>query len=312
MTLHRPASRRLTRRVLAGAAACAAVLAAGGCGTGEPAAPAGRTGPGAAVDVTVDDALHAALPADVREAGVLTVGNDPSYPPASSFGPDGRTIVGFEPDLGAALGGLLGVEVRFEASPFDTLLEDLGDERFDLVMSAVTDTAEREQQADFVNYFRAGSSIVVARGNPAGIHDLAGLCGRSVAVEAGTVQVGLLQRAQASCPSRIDVHELPTNDDALLELRTGRADAVLADYPPAVFVTTDPRTQNAYQLVSDTQYEPGLYGIAVAPDRAGLRDLLAEALQRLVDDGVYQQLLDRWEVGHGAVTSVTVNGALPG
>ncbi|MGY1733714.1 ABC transporter substrate-binding protein [Geodermatophilus sp. SYSU D01045] len=295
-----------TRRALAGTAVLAAALVTAGCGGAAP-----TTGTGAAAAVTVDARLHAALPADVREAGVLTVANDPSYPPASSFGPDGRTIVGFEPDLGAALGDLLGVEVRFEAAPFDTLLDDLVADRFDLVMSAVTDTAEREQQADFVNYFRAGSAIVVARGNPLGIHELAGLCGRSVAVEAGTVQVGLLERAQASCTGRIDVHELPTNDDALLELRTGRADAVVADYPPAVYVTTDPRTQNSYQLVSDTQYEPGLYGIAVAPDRTGLRDVLTEALQRLVDDGVYQELLDRWEVGHGAVDAVTVNGALP-
>ncbi|SDC37191.1 polar amino acid transport system substrate-binding protein [Geodermatophilus telluris] len=292
-------------RALAGAAVLAAVLVTAGCdGADHTAEAAGPT-------VGLDEALHAALPEDVREAGVLTVANDPSYPPASSFGPDGRTIVGFEPDLGAALGDLLGVEVRFEASPFDTLLDDLAADRFDLVMSAVTDTAEREQQADFVNYFRAGSSIVVGRGNPLGIHDLAGLCGRSVAVEAGTVQVGLLERAQGACALRIDVREVATNDDALLELRTGRADAVVADYPPAVFVTTDPRTQNSYQLVSDTQYEPGLYGIAVAPDRTGLRDVLTTALQRLVDDGVYQELLDRWEVGHGAVDAVTVNGALP-
>ncbi|MGX5655386.1 ABC transporter substrate-binding protein [Geodermatophilus nigrescens] len=300
-------TRTHTRRAVPGAVLAVAVLLTAGCDAGEEAAAAA----GPTADVAVDEALHAALPDDVREAGVLTVANDPSYPPASSFGPDGRTIVGFEPDLGAALGDLLGVEVRFEASPFDGLLDELGAGRFDLVMSAVTDTAEREQQADFVNYFRAGSSIVVARGNPLGVHDLAGLCGRSVAVEAGTVQVGLLERAQASCALRIDVHELPTNDDALLELRTGRADAVLADYPPAVFVTTDPRTQNSYQLVSDTQYEPGLYGIAVAPDRAELRDVVTEALQRLVDDGVYQALLDRWEVGHGAVAAVTVNGARP-
>jgi polar amino acid transport system substrate-binding protein len=296
----------LPRRALVAAAVLTTVLGTAGCGADDPAAATDPT-----ATVGVDEQLHAALPEDVRDAGVLTVANDPSYPPASSFGPDGRTIVGFEPDLGAALGALLGVEVRFESSSFDTLLDDLAADRFDLVMSAVTDTAEREQQADFVNYFRAGSSIVVVRGNPLGVHDLAGLCGRSVAVEAGTVQVGLLERAQGSCPLRIDVHELPTNDDALLELRTGRVDAVVADYPPAVFVTTDPRTQSSYQLVSDTQYEPGLYGIAVAPDRTALRDVLTEALQRLVDDGVYQELLDRWEVGHGAVDAVTVNGALP-
>jgi polar amino acid transport system substrate-binding protein len=179
-------------------------------------------------------------------------------------------------------------------------------------MSAMTDTAEREQQADFVTYFRAGTSIVVQRGNPHGVHDLSGLCGQVVAVEAGTVQVDLLARSQAGCAGRtIDVRTFPTNDDALLELRTGRATAVLTDYPPAVFVTTDQRTQTAFQLVSDVQYEPGLYGIAVAKDRTELRDVLVDALDELVREGVYQQVLDRWDVGHGAVDSVTVNGMSP-
>ena len=99
--------------------------------------------------------------------------------------------------------------------------------------------------------------------------------------------------------------------DALLELRTGRAAVVLMDYPPAVFATTNARTQGAFQLVSDVQYEPGLYGIAVAKDRPELRDAIAAALDRLVDSGTYQRLLETWDVGSGAVTQVTVNGAAP-
>jgi polar amino acid transport system substrate-binding protein len=292
----------LARRGLA--AAALVLLSACGPAPAEPAA--------AEPAVAVDQGLRAMLPDDVRTAGVLSVATDASYPPASSFGPDGRTIVGFEPDLVAALGGLLGVRVETRQWDFDTMLDDATAHRFDLAVSAMTDTAEREGQADFVNYFRAGTSIVVPRGNPGGIHDLTGLCGKAVAVEAGTVQVDLLERSQARCgASAIDVHTYPTNDDALLELRTGRAAAVLMDYPPAVFATTNERTQGAFQLVSDAQYEPGLYGIAVAKDRPELRDALAAALDRLVDSGAYRRLLETWNVGSGAVTQVTVNGAAP-
>jgi polar amino acid transport system substrate-binding protein len=292
----------LARRGLA----AAALVLLSAC-TAAPAEPA-------AADpvVAVDQGLRAMLPDDVRAAGVLSVATDASYPPASSFAPDGRTIVGFEPDLVAALGGLLGVRVETRQWDFDTMLEDVAAHRSDLAVSAMTDTAEREAQADFVNYFRAGTSIVVQRGNPEGIHDLSGLCGKAVAVEAGTVQVDLLERSQARCAaSPIDVRTYPTNDDALLELRTGRAAVVLMDYPPAVFATTNARTQGAFQLVSDVQYEPGLYGIAVAKDRPELRDALAAALHRLVDSGAYQRLLETWDVGSGAVTQVTVNGAAP-
>ena len=294
---------RTTRIRLSLAAVLSTVLFATACGGGTGEAPAGRPTLG------VDDELRALLPDDVREAGVLTVATEPSYPPASAFAADGRTIVGFEPDLAAALGDLLGVRVEFRAEAFDTVLDGLAAGRYDLVMSAMTDTAEREQRADFVNYFRAGSAVVIQRGNPRGLYDLRDLCGQVVAAEAGTLHVDLLQRSQVHCEGGpITVVESPTNDDALLQLRTGRAAAVLTDYPPAVFATTDDRTQTYFQLASDVQYEPGLYGIGVALDRPELRDALAAALARVVDTGDYQRVLETWDVVSGAVSAVTVNG----
>lgn len=294
---------RYARRGLA----LATLLVLTACGTSPAEAP--PEGP----VIEVDEGLRALLPDDVRDAGVLTVATDASYPPLNSFASDGRTIVGLEPDLMAAVGDLLGLQMEFQRRDFDTMLDDLAAHRFGVVVSAMTDTVEREAQADFVNYFRAGTSIVVQRGNPHGIHDLTGLCGEVVAVEAGTVQVGLIERSQARCGAMpIKVSIFPTNDDALLELRTGRAAAVLNDYPPAVFITTNERTQGGFQLVSDVQYEPGLYGMAVAKDRPELRDVLAAALGRLVDSGVYKQLLESSDVGSGEVSEVTINGRAPG
>jgi polar amino acid transport system substrate-binding protein len=285
--------------------ALAAVLFLAACGGGD----AGGDPPAGVPPLAVDDQLRALLPDDVRDAGLLTIATEPSYPPASSFAADGRTIVGFEPDLAAALGELLGVRVEFRAESFDTVLDGLAAGSYDAVMSAMTDTPERRAGTDFVNYFRAGSAVVIQRGNPRGILDLGGLCGETVAVEAGTVHVELLARSQDRCGDRpIVVIEATSNDDALLELRTGRAGAVLTDYPPAVFATTDERTQVYFQLASDVQYEPGLYGIAVSHDRPALRDALAAALARLVESGRYRQVLDSWDVASGGVSVVTVNG----
>ena len=73
-----------------------------------------------------------------------------------------------------------------------------------------------------------------------------------------------------------------TNSDALVQLRTGRAVAVLNDFPPAVFLVNDPRTRSHYQLASTTQYEPGLYGIVVAKDQPALRDAVQGACEQLL------------------------------
>jgi polar amino acid transport system substrate-binding protein len=279
------------------------LLTVGGCTTDLPAPTA--TAGGAS---TLDVGLQELLPAEIRRSGVLRIATDASYAPAAFFAADGRTVVGFEPDLAAEVGALLGVRVRFVVTDFVDSLDAVRENRVDAVMSAMTDTAQREERADFVNYFSAGSAILVQRGNPHGITDIADLCGHVVAVERGTVQVDLLERSRHRCgerPVRVRLHR--TNADALVELRTGRAAAVLNDYPPAAYLTTDPRTQADYQLASTAQYEPGLYGIAVAKDETRLRDALQAALQRIVATGEYRRVLRRWDVVDGAVTAVTVN-----
>jgi polar amino acid transport system substrate-binding protein len=290
------------RRAVAGAALVGLGVLCAGCGGAATGASSGTPA------TRLDPALRDLLPTQVRERGVLRVGTDASYAPMSSFGSDGRTIQGVEPDLGAQIGRVLGVRVRFVVRDFTALLPELRAGDLDLVMSAMTDTTQRARTVDFVDYFSAGTAILVQRGNPDGVTDIEDLCGKVVAVERGTTQVDLLARAQRNCAGpRITVKAYPTNSDALLRLRTGRAAAVLNDLPPAAFLVNDPRTRSHYQLASTVQYEPGLYGIAVPKDRAGLRDAVKGALEELLDRRVYARVLDRWGVSGGAVDRVSVD-----
>lgn len=288
-------------RTIVALGAAAALMVTAGCGSTAPEAAA--EGP----ESTLNQALRDLLPASIREDGVLRVGTDASYPPMSSFGPDGRTIIGMEADLGEEMGSILGVRVKFVRTDFTEILPKVAAGKLDLGMAAITDTEERAETVDFVNYFTAGTSILVQRGNPAGITDVKDLCGRVVAVEVGTTQVDLLDRAQANCAVPMTVKTYPTNSDALLELRTGRAVAVLNDFPPAAYLVTDARTKSHYQLASTTQYEPGLYGVAVATDEPGLRDAVQGAFEQMLGNGVYEDVLARWGVENGAVDRVSIN-----
>ena len=284
--------------------ALAALVATALTACGGSAAPVDR----AAATAGFDKALHDRLPKEVRSAGVVRVATDASYAPASFFAPDGRTIVGFEPDLAAAMGQVLGVRFEFVNVDFTEVLPHLVRHEVDAVFSAMTDTPDREEQADFVNYFTAGTAILVKRGNPLGVTDLKDLCGKIVAVEKGTVQVDLLERSQVGCPgASIDIRTYQTNSDALVQLRTGRAAAVLNDYPPAAYTATDAKRKGHFQLASNTQYEPGAYGIAIAKDRTQLRDVLHDTLERLMREGDYAEILHRWGVSDGALRSASIN-----
>jgi polar amino acid transport system substrate-binding protein len=204
---------------------------------------------------------------------------------------------------------VLGIRFEFVNVDFSELLAQLKRRRIDIAMASMTDNAEREQHADFVNYFQAGTAILVQRGNPQGISDLKNLCGKVVAVEEATIQVDLLQRTQKSCDAgeRIKVRAYGENANALVQLRTGRAVAVLSDYPPAVHISTDQRTSAHYQLAVSTQYEPSPYGIAVAKDQPELRDVLRDALESVMRSGEYADILQRWGVLTGALKAATIN-----
>jgi polar amino acid transport system substrate-binding protein len=294
---------RTARAALVASLALTALVASA-CGDSSAAQPKAPTGP----TLTVDRALHDRLPATVTSTAVLRVGTDASYAPMSFFAPDGRTIIGIEPDLAEQIGAVLGVRLVFENVDFTDLLPRVADHTLDVAISAVTDTPERERTVDFVNYFNAGTSIVVQRGNPNGISDLKDLCGKTVAVEDGTTQVDLVKRSQVNCGSvPIRMSTFPTNSDALVQLRTGRAAAVLNDFPPASFLVSDARTKAHYQLASTAQYEPGLYGIAVAKDQQGMRDALQGALEKVLASGAYTRVMDHWNVASGAVHEVTIN-----
>jgi len=297
--MSRPPSRR--RRAAGVALAVAAALPAGCGGSATPAATPAHS-------ARYNQKLHDLLPASVRGRGVLRVGTDASYAPMAAFAPDGHTIVGVEPDLGAEIGRVLGVRVQFVNTDFSALLPDVARDTLDLGISAITDTPERAKIADFVDYFTAGTAIVVQRGNPGGVTELNDLCGKVVAVEKGTTQVDLLARTQPNCGGqRIVVRTFATNSDALLQLRTGRAVAVLNDLPPAAYLVNDVRTTSQYQLASSAQYEPGLYGVVVAKNKIPLRQAVQVALTDLEHSGAYAETLARWHVQSGAVQQITVN-----
>jgi polar amino acid transport system substrate-binding protein len=260
--------------------------------------------------VQFDQALHDSLPQAVLDRGYIRFVTDASYAPMESFAADGRTIVGFEPDLADAIGQVLGIRIQIETGPFQTALDKVAGGTYEGVLSAMTDTAEREKKADFVDYLSAGSSIIVQRGNPHRVADLTGLCGNVVAIEKGTIQADLLHRSQSECDDRpMKINEYKTNADALLQLRTGRAVAVLNDFPAAAHLATDSRTKDYYELASTAQYDTGLIGIPFAKGNSQLRDAVKGALDHVVANGTYADLLQRWNLTSGAVEAVSINGA---
>ncbi len=227
------------------------------------------------------------------EDGVLNVGSEIAYAPFEFFEEGTETPDGLDIDLAKALAAELGVEIEFLNTGFDGIILSLDVEDFDVLISAMTITDARSEQIDFVPYITVGTGIVVPVGNPDGITGVADLCGKTVAVQIGTIQVDILEVQSALCAEEINIVIFDTNPLAVEDVRTGGSDANFSDFPVAA---EDAALSDGTLEVVDTQIEPEPYGLGVRKSSTELNAALAEALQAIIDNGIYAGILADWDL----------------
>jgi polar amino acid transport system substrate-binding protein len=261
------------------------------------------------------------LPQRTRTAREIRVGSDISYAPVEfydAFAPDvldrpvgepEPQVRGIDPDLAAELGRKLGVRFTFVNTAFDQLIPALQARQFDLIISSMTATEERAREISFLEYFQAGTSILVPRGNPERIRSMADLCGTTVTLQAGTIHEELVAAQQASCGGRpIKDRPLDSGTQVVLEVKFGRADAALADFPVAAYNAKVSGQGQDFEVVGE-QIDPGPYGIGLRKDDVELQAVLREALRAIIADGSYDRVLTKWNVTDGALKTAKVTGA---
>jgi polar amino acid transport system substrate-binding protein len=281
-----------------------------GTGGSPSATPTGAFG------VTKDATIAAELPAAAVAKGTLVVATDASYAPDEFIGPDNKTIVGMDIDLANAIAGVLGLKFNYVNAKFDTIITGVLGGRYDLSLSSFTDNLDREKTVDFVTYFQAGEAIFVAADSKANFTSLDQLCGKPVSVESGTTELDDINAQNPKCKAEgkpeIIKHVFPDQNATNLDLISGHAVASLADSQVAAYQV---KVTNGKVKVLTNYVAPAPYGI-VLPRPAGsakgsgaLDKAILDALKKLIADGIYKQILDKWGVAAGAITTPTINGA---
>ncbi|MFE7901780.1 ABC transporter substrate-binding protein [Streptomyces sp. NPDC057424] len=304
-----------SRLAAVGAIAVAGALILTGCGDQTKDS-------GSESDTTASAPLADKLPKAIHDKGVIKVGSDIAYAPVEFKDKAGKTV-GIDPDLAAAMGKQLGVTFEFQNATFDTLIGGLASKRYDIAMSAMTDTKDRQEGidaetgkkvgagVDFVDYFTAGVSLYTNKGDDQDIKTWDDLCGKTIAVQRNTFSHDLANDQAKKCKKdgkkSLKIEDFGTNPEAETRMRSKGADVVSADFPIAAYSVKNSGGGKYFEIVGD-QVEAGPYGIAVAKDNTELRDALQAALQAIIDNGEYKKIVEKWGVADGAVTEAKING----
>ncbi|GII92942.1 ABC transporter substrate-binding protein [Sinosporangium siamense] len=296
--------KRNRTRVAAPVMSIAMALAIAGCGTQDQAKPA---------KADAKAPYFHLLPEKIAKAGSVVVATNATYPPIEYMSEDNKTIIGFDPDLGAALGKQLGVEMKFvNVTEFDAIIPGLVAGRYDIAMAFISDLKERYDKVHFIDYFEDRAVLMVSAKNPAGIASFSDLCGRTVVVQKGAVTESRTAEApNAECAAAgkapVNIVQLPAATDKQTQLKSGRADAAITNVPNASYLVKNAPAD--FKIVGEPIEAPGSHiGIAVPAQDTKLRDAIKAALQSLIDSGEYKTLLERYDLEDGAVPAAVING----
>jgi polar amino acid transport system substrate-binding protein len=158
-----------------------------------------------------------------------------------------------------------------------------------------------------VSYYDAGTQWSTKKGNPAGIDPDNG-CGKRVAVQKATVQVDDITARSKACSDagkpEITIDQYDAQSDATAAVVSGKDEAGLADSPVMAYAVK--QTNGQLELLGRV-YDAAPYGYVVPKDQTAFAEAVRGAVQALITDGTYQQVLERWGVQDGAIDDPTVN-----
>ncbi|GAA1809600.1 ABC transporter substrate-binding protein [Agromyces neolithicus] len=260
--------------------------------------------PTTSTEIGIDEEASALLPDDIAEAGVLIVGTDAAYPPNEFKDADGNPI-GWAIELSDAMAARLGVTAEYQIASFDNIIPAVTGGKADLGNSSFTDNAERQKQVDFVNYFEAGIQWAQPAGGDVNPDDA---CGLKVAVQATTFEhtdelPGKNQACLDAGKPAIEILPFDSQDAAANAVVLGQADAMSADSPVTLYAIE--QTDGKLEPAGET-FDSAPYGMPVAKG-SELAAALQAALQSLVDDGTYTEILTAWGVQSGGIDEITIN-----
>lgn len=257
-----------------------------------------------ASNIAVDEAAAALVPEEIAKTGKLTVGTDPTYPP-NEYKDDSGKIVGWEIELFDAAAAKLGLKTEYTAAKFDNIIPGVEGGKYNLGLSSFFDKLERQKVVDMVSYYTAGSQFAARAGS--GL-DANNLCGLSVAAQNGTTQyLEDLPMMSEKCTSEgkdaINILGFDAQDEATTAVVVGKADAFVADSPVVQYAVK--QNGGELELLGDI-YGVFFYAMPVAKD-SGLAPALQAAIQSLIDDGTYANILGAYGVEAGAVAKSEIN-----
>ncbi|WP_406150337.1 ABC transporter substrate-binding protein [Streptomyces sp. NBC_01012] len=258
------------------------------------------------------DAVAAQVPAAIRKRGTLRLGQSAdSSPPLGFYATDDKTRIGADIDLAILIADTLGLKPVSEQVSWENLFVGLDSSKFDAVLSNVTVTEERKEKYDFATYRLDNIAFEAKKGSGWKVKGPADVAGKTIAVSSGTNQEKILvdwsEENVKAGRKPVEIKYFQNITDYYIALQSGRIDAYLGPSPSANYhVATAGQSEVVGTLSGGGE---GIQGKIAATTRkdSGLVEAYGAAIDHIIEDCSYAEVLKRWGLSDEAVKKSEIN-----
>jgi len=227
-------------------------------------------------------ALTASM-AVAQDDTVIRLGTEGAYPPYN-FINDAGEVDGFERELGDELCARAELTCEWVTNEWDSIIPNLVAGNYDTIIAGMSITDERDEVIDFTtNYTQPDPSAYLALDGSDVDFD-----GGVIAAQAGTIQASHIASSGAT------LVEFASPDETIAAVRSGEADAVLAD---KAYLQPIAEENADVALVGDDVLLGGGIGMGIRESDTELRDRFTAAIESMKEDGSLNALIEKWLPG---------------
>ena len=225
-------------------------------------------------------------------AKTIVMGTNAEFPPFEFEADEGKGLVGQFDGVDVAIAKQIaedmGVTLQIENMAFDSLIMALESGKIDFIAAAMTVNAEREESCDFTEKYYKAVQLMLVKADNTEIKSFADLSGKVAGVQQGTT-------GDFICS---DVEDIETVRyvralDAVLDLKSGKIDAVVVDSMPATMFFNE--NKNELKLLEDKEaFEDEEYAIAIKKGNSELLAQINKTILKMKDSGKIDELVNQY------------------
>ncbi len=220
---------------------------------------------------------------------VLKVGSDTTYPPFESVDEASGEIIGFDVDVANAICEKINCTVEFNTTAWDGLFAALEAGEFDLAISGISITEERDQTFDFTDpYLIVQQAIAVRTEDEAlTLEDFQNNTDLKVGSQTGTTNADLA--AELFGRERVNLYD--TFNAAAQALVNGDVDGMIIDGTAADAFVQEYAGELVVNIVGLTTDDPLGFMFREGDETV---DAFNAGLTAIKDDGTLDELVTKW------------------